>query len=67
MKRGTPQCHRKNHRLASKRLDLESGLIYFGKRYYDPEFARWLTTDPAGFIDSANLYQYVESFFIGGI
>lgn len=46
-------------RYASKRLDPETGLFYFGKRYYDPEVARWLTTDPAGFIDSTNLYQYV--------
>lgn len=46
-------------RFASKRLDPEIGLIYFGKRYYDPEFARWITTDPAGLADSANLYQYV--------
>ena len=33
--------------------------MYFGKRYYDPALGRWLTTDPAGFVDSANLYQYV--------
>ncbi|MES2344805.1 MAG: RHS repeat-associated core domain-containing protein [Chlamydiota bacterium] len=46
-------------RYASKRFDLETNLIYFGKRYYDPELARWLTTDPAGFIDSTNFYQYV--------
>ncbi|MES2345443.1 MAG: RHS repeat-associated core domain-containing protein, partial [Chlamydiota bacterium] len=46
-------------RYASKRLDPETNLIYFGKRYYDPALARWLTTDPAGFIDSTNLYQYV--------
>ncbi len=46
-------------RFASKRLDPELGLIYFGKRYYDPLLGRWLTTDPAGFIDSSNLYQYV--------
>jgi RHS repeat-associated protein len=46
-------------RFASKRYDPELGLIYYGKRYYDPESARWLTTDPAGFIDSANLYQYL--------
>ncbi len=44
---------------ASKRLDPELNLIYFGKRYYDPVLARWLTTDPAGFVDSVNLYQYV--------
>lgn len=46
-------------RFASKRLDLELGLIYFGKRYYDPLLGRWLTTDPVGFVDSTNLYQYV--------
>ncbi len=46
-------------RFAAKRFDRELGLIYFGKRYYDPQLGRWLTTDPAGFIDSVNLYQYV--------
>ncbi len=46
-------------RFASKRFDPELGLIYFGKRYYDPLLGRWLTTDPAGFADSSNLYQYV--------
>lgn len=43
---------------ASKRLDPELGFIYFGKRYYDPTVGRWLTPDPAGIIDSTNLYQY---------
>ena len=42
----------------SKRLDPETGLINFGKRYYDPHHIRWLSTDPAGFVDSINLYQY---------
>ena len=46
-------------RYASKRLDPELNLIHFGKRYYDPSLGRWLATDPAGFIDSVNLYQYV--------
>lgn len=44
---------------ASKRLDPELGTIYFGKRDYDPELGRWLSMDPAGSIDSINLYQYV--------
>src|SRR5262249_16450416 len=43
---------------AAKRLDPELNLISFGKRYYDPELARWLSPDPAGFLDSLNLYQY---------
>lgn len=45
-------------RYASKRFDSELNLVNFGKRYYDPELARWLTTDPEGFLDSLNPYQY---------
>ena len=44
---------------ASKRFDPSSGLIYFGKRYYDPRIGRWITTDPAGFVDGTNLYQFL--------
>lgn len=43
---------------ASKRYDPDCGLIDFGKRHYDPQLGRWLSLDPAGFIDSHNLYQY---------
>ncbi len=46
-------------RYAGKRLDPETGLVYFGKRYYSPAIGRWLTTDPAGTRDSTNLYQYL--------
>ncbi|MBS0650667.1 MAG: RHS repeat-associated core domain-containing protein, partial [Verrucomicrobia bacterium] len=46
-------------RFASKRLDPELNLIYFGKRYYDPSLGRWTSPDPMGFADSMNLYQYV--------
>ena len=42
-----------------KRFCSKTGLIYFGKRYYDPKIRRWLTADPAGFVDSSNLYQFV--------
>ena len=42
-----------------KRYDASTGLVYFGKRFYDPNLGRWLTQDPAGPIDHSNLYQYV--------
>ncbi len=42
-----------------KWYDAQTGLFYFGKRYYDPHLGRWLTTDLLGPIDHANLYQYV--------
>lgn len=44
---------------ASKRLDLDLQLINFGKRFYDPKIGRWITHDPAGKVDSTNLYQYL--------
>jgi uncharacterized protein RhaS with RHS repeats len=34
-------------------------LINFGKRDYDPQLGRWLTTDPAGFVDGTNPYVYL--------
>lgn len=46
-------------RFASKRLDPDLKWVQFGKRYYDPLLARWITTDPAGFTDSVNLYQFL--------
>lgn len=42
-----------------KRCDPATGLIYFGKRYYDPSLRRWLTPDPIGPANHSNLYQYV--------
>lgn len=44
---------------AGKRYDADTGLLYFGKRYYDPSLRRWLTPDPIGPEDHSNLYQYV--------
>jgi RHS repeat-associated protein len=56
----TSECHGQNPwRYVSKRFDPELSLYYFGNRYYDPALGRWLSTDPAGFADSTNLYQYV--------
>jgi RHS repeat-associated protein len=46
-------------RFSSKRYDDESGFIYFGRRYYDPESGRWVTPDPLGREGGPNLYAYV--------
>jgi RHS repeat-associated protein len=43
---------------ASKRHDPDLGLIDFGRRHYDPLLGRWLSIDPAGFVNSHNLYQF---------
>lgn len=43
----------------SKRSDELTGYIFFGRRYYDPNTGRFLTTDPSGYTDSYNLYTFV--------
>ncbi|MCF7838507.1 MAG: hypothetical protein K9N49_07735 [Candidatus Marinimicrobia bacterium] len=34
------------HRFSTKYLDPETGLYYYGYRYYSPELGRWLSNDP---------------------
>ncbi len=48
-------------RYSGKRIDAETGLIYFGKRYYDPKTLCWLTPDPIGDRDGPNYYAYVHN------
>lgn len=54
-------CENNPWRYASKRLDPETGLIYFGHRYYDPQIARWISPDPAEYADGPNLYAYLHN------
>lgn len=48
-------------RFSSKRTDPETGLVNYGRRYYDPSVGRWLTTDPLGYKAGPNLYAYVNN------
>jgi RHS repeat-associated protein len=49
---------RKRYRFTGKERDEESGLYYFGARYYAPWLARWVSCDPLGMVEQANLYAY---------
>jgi len=42
----------------SKYTDPETGLVYFGYRYYDPRHGRWLGREPLGEEESFNPYAY---------
>lgn len=44
---------------SGKRFDHESGLYYFGRRFYNPLTHRWLSADPIKFDGGANLYAFV--------
>lgn len=37
----------------------ENGLVFFGRRYYDPKSFRWINCDPKGFEDGMNLYAFI--------
>jgi len=52
-------------RFTGQKLDVESGLLYYGGRYYDPELGRFISPDP--FVQemfnpqSLNRYAYVTN------
>ncbi|WP_438483189.1 RHS repeat-associated core domain-containing protein [Oleiharenicola lentus] len=46
-------------RFSSKYWDNESGLSYYGYRYYNPSLGRFINQDPVGESGGANLYGFV--------
>lgn len=46
------------YKFTGKEMDEETGLYYYGARYLDPKYSRWLSTDPA-------LSSYVEKNYKG--
>ncbi|HEX5553264.1 MAG TPA: SpvB/TcaC N-terminal domain-containing protein [Chitinophagaceae bacterium] len=51
----------KELRFCGKERDATTGLYYYGARYYATWLGRWMSPDPAGPVDGANLYEYVSS------
>ena len=48
-----------SHRFSTKYYDEESGLYYYGYRYYDPNVGRWINRDPIEESGGTNLYGFV--------
>jgi RHS repeat-associated protein len=46
-------------RFSTKRRDAETGLLYYGMRYYEPRLGRWLSPDPAEEAGGLNLYGFL--------
>ncbi|KAF3356036.1 hypothetical protein VdG1_06774 [Verticillium dahliae VDG1] len=51
----------KRYRYAGKERDEETGLYYYGARYYAPWLGRWTSPDPAGLADGLNLFCFVRN------
>ncbi|MFB7450729.1 SpvB/TcaC N-terminal domain-containing protein [Streptomyces sp. NPDC056194] len=50
----------KRYRHTGKERDDETGLSYFGARYYAPWLGRWTSCDPAGLADGPCRYAYAR-------
>jgi RHS repeat-associated protein len=50
---------------STKYYDWETGLYYYGYRYYDPGTGRWLSKDPIGEEGGKNLYGFVGNSPLG--
>ncbi|QBS08408.1 SpvB/TcaC N-terminal domain-containing protein [Legionella israelensis] len=60
-KTGLSVANRKRYRYSGKERDDETGLYYYGQRYYIPWLGRWASCDPAGTKDSLNLYLFLKA------
>ncbi len=55
------------YRFSSKELHVNSGLIYYLYRFYDPNLQRWLNRDPIAESGGVNLYANCNNSLIGGV
>jgi RHS repeat-associated protein len=55
------------YRFSSKEIHVNSGLYYYGYRWYHPNLQRWLNKDPIGEKGGINLYQTFGHDPIGSV
>lgn len=48
-------------RFSTKRYDEDTGLSYYGYRFYSASLGRWMIRDPLGEAGGMNLYGFVDS------
>ena len=58
---------RLHHQFSTKYADSETGLVYYGFRYYSPELGRWVSRDPIGERGGLNVYGAVENSLIDSV
>lgn len=48
-------------RFSTKATDVDTGLVYYGYRFYDPDRGRWPNRDPYGEAGGANIYAFLSN------
>ncbi len=48
-------------RFSTKYTDAETGQIYYGYRYYNPQTGRWISKDPIAEEGGFNLYAFIDN------
>ena len=64
---GTHQGQRNPFRWSTKYTDAETGLVYYGYRYYSPSMGRWVNRDPIEEQGGSNLMAFVGNGPIGAV
>lgn len=54
-----PLAEANTYRFSSKEWHANSGLYYYGFRFYDPGLQRWINQDPLGIAGGINLHGFV--------
>jgi RHS repeat-associated protein len=54
-------------RFSNQYTDGETGLVYYGYRYYNPQIGRWISRDPSAEAGGANLYGFLGNDSINGV
>ena len=54
------------HRFSTKHIDSETGLYYYGYRFYSLDLHRWLNRDPSGENSELNLYETCKNNCVNG-
>ncbi len=57
--RSGPMADVNRYRFSGQEWDPHTGLYYYGYRFYDPNFQRWLNQDPIAENGGINLYRFV--------
>ena len=56
-----PMCDVFRHRFSTKYYDIETGLYYYGYRFYCPWLMRWINRDPIEEDGGENVYGFVSN------